>query len=285
MAFTAQEVVDAASGQVDAEASQRYLPEQDWLPAINATYRRAVTACNFALANNKGSEEQTAELKVDLLFRTNGVGAIDIGGARNAEVPAQGNTIKPWSVLAVYAEPERFALVPQVPVQPLPEPPNSSLTYYYAGGSSRPASSKFPVQRITAEQLAVVANNIMLPGNERLALDGNNNPGKMRSYAYAIAGDQHSINDSNPGDMPGLTLLMRPIALSRVKWFWVSYLRAPETLTAMTGPNTGTVHLPLSMLQTFAEWTLQYLSVKQGDGTTLYGVADRDAAQLFQFSV
>jgi len=33
------------------------------------------------------------------------------------------------------------------------------------------------------------------------------------------------------------------------------------------------------------EWTLQYLSVKQGDGTTLYGVADRDAAQLFQFSV
>lgn len=285
MAFTAQEVVNAASQQVDAEASQRYLPDQDWLPAINAAYRRAMAACTFALANRKGSEEQLSELKVDLLFRTNGVGAIDIGGARSALNPAQVNGFKPWSVLAVYAEPERYSLLPQAPLPAWPIPPNGSLTYYWDGGSSRPAASRFPVHRHTAEELAVLATNIAMSGNEVLALSSSGQPGKMRSYAYAIAGDQHSINESIPGEAPGMSLLLRPVALSRNAWFWVSYLKAPGALTTMTGTNTGTILFPPSFLQPITEWTLQYLSIKQGDGTNLYGATEKDAAQLFQFSV
>lgn len=284
MAFTAQDVVTAAQQQVDAEASQRYLPDQDWLPAINAAYRRAIAACNFALANRKGSEEQLSELKVDLLFRTNGVGAIDIAKSRLATNALTVNGFKPWSIIAVYAEPQRYSLLPQVPLVAWPIPPNGSLSYYWTGDSSRPSLSNYPVQRVTAEELSVLANNQYMSGNETLALDRTGAPGKMRSYAYAIAGDQHSINDNVPGDTNDLTLLLRPIALSRNTWFWVTYLRAPEPLTTLTGLNTGTIHFPPSMLQMIVEWTLQYLSVPQGDGTSLYGTADKDAAQLFQLS-
>lgn len=277
--------MNAASAQVDAEASQRYLPDQDWLPAINAAYRRSIAACNFALANRKGSEEQLSELKMDLLFRTNGVGAIDMGKSRLATNPTTTLGIKTWSILAVYAEPQRYALLPQAPLTAWPIPPNGSLSYYWDGGSSRPSLSDFPVRRVTAEELSVLAKNIYMEGNETLALDSNNNPGKMRSYAYAIAGDQHSINDATPGDTNDMVLLMRPMALVRNAWFWVSFLRAPDPLTAMTGTNTGTIHFPPSFLQTMAEWTLQYLVTKQGDGTTVYATSDKDAAQLFQFNV
>lgn len=284
MAFTAEELVIASAGQVDAEASQRYLPEQDWLPAINAAYRRALAACNFALANRKGSEEQLSELKHDLLFRTNGVGAIDLGASRLATSPPTPFPYKVWSVLAVYAEPQRVALLPQSPLSPWPSPPNGSLSYYWTGDSSRPALSNFPVHRHTVEELAVLANNRFLSGNEILALDSQGNPGKMRSYAYAIAGDEHSINDSLPGDTPGTTILLRPLALSRNAWFWVSFLRDPGALSAMTGTNTGTILFPRSFMQPMAAWTLQYLSIKQGDGTTLYGTQEKDAAELFQLS-
>lgn len=284
MPITAQQVYDNAKAFVDAEGGQQYLPDQDWLPAINAAYQRAITACNWRLANNKGAEEQLAELQIDLLFRTNGIGVIDIDLARSATNPATVNSLKCWSIIAAYAEPQVAALSPGFPVPAFPAPANGSLTYYWDGASSRPQGSKFPVQRMTKEQLAVANTNRYMAGSEALALDSAGNPSKMRSYAYYIAGDQQSINDNTPGDSPSISLLVKPFALSVNKWFWVSYLRNPNTLTAFTGTNTGTLSLPVSMLRTIADWTLQYLSIKQGDQTTLNSSAREDASTLFQMS-
>ena len=284
MPITAQQVYDSAKAFVDAEGGQFYLPDQDWLPAINAAYQRAITACNWRLANNKGAEEQLAELQVDLLFRTNGLGVIDINLARLATSPATVNPFKCWSVIAAYAEPQRASLLPSVAVPAYPAPANASLSYYWDGGSSRPQGSKFPVQRMTKEQLAVANTNRYMAGSEALALDSAGAPSKMRSYGYYIAGDQQSINDSTSGDSPNISLLMKPFALSVNAWFWVSYLRTPNTLTAFTGTNTGTLSLPESMLRTIADWTLQYLSIKQGDQTTLNSTAREDASTLFQMS-
>lgn len=137
---------------------------------------------------------------------------------------------------------------------------------------------------MTAEELAVAATNRYMAGNEVLALDRAGNPSKMRSYAYAIAGEQQSINDSAPGDQPSISIILKPFALAVNQWFWVSYLRNPNVLTAFTGTNTGTLSLPISMLRTIADWTLQYLSIPQGDGTTLNSTAQQDAAQLFQMN-
>lgn len=286
MAFTAQDVKDNAQSLIDAEGSQRYLDDQDWLPAINMAYQRAMTACNWSLANRKGSEEQLAELKIDLLFRTNGIGVVDIGHSKSATNPAQENPFQPWSILAVYAEPERKPLSVTVPVAPYPAPANGSLSYYWDGGGTRPAGSAYPVQRMTAEQLAVANTNQYMSGNEVLALKSDGTPGYMRSYAYAIAGDQQSINDNIPGQTPSLSIILKPFALSVNEWFWITYLREPNTLTAMTGTNTGTILFPKSFLRTMADWTLYYLSIKAGDGGpgNLNTTAQQDAMTLFQFS-
>jgi len=284
MPITAQQVYDSAKAMVDAEGSQRYLLDQDWLPAINAAYQRAITACNWRLANNKGAEEQLSELQVDLMFRTNGIGAIDIDYARSATSPTTLNTLKCWSVIAVYAEPQVASLVPSVPVPAYPQPANNSLSYYWDGSLARPQGSKFPVQRMTKEQLGVANPNRYMAGSEALALTSTGVPSKMRTYAYYIAGNQQSINDSLPGDSPSISLLLKPFALSVNAWFWISYLRNPNELTAFTGTNTGTLSLPVSMLRTIADWTLQYLSIKQGDQTTLNSTAREDASTLFQMS-
>lgn len=281
MPITAQQVYDSARPMVDDEGSQRYLPDQDWLPAINAAYQRAITACNYMLANRKGAEEQLAELKVDLLFRTNGIGVIDINRSLQATAPNIENGLKCWSVLAVYAEPQLASLLPSVPVPVFPQPANGSLSYYWDGRSSRPQGSKFPVERRTVEQLAVSATNRYMAGNEVLALDKSGNPSKMRSYAYYIAGNQQSINDNLPGDSPSISLILKPWALSVNKWFWVSYLRTPNTLTAFTGSNSGILSLPVSMLRTIADWTYQYLTIKQELATN----PKEDAAALFQMSM
>ncbi len=284
MPITAQQVYDAAAPFVDAQGGQFYLPDQNWLPSINAAYQRALTAYRWQLANSSLSEEQLAELKEDLLFRTNGIGVIDINLSRLATNPATVNALKCWSVLAVYAEPERSVLYPGTPPSVLPAPANTSLSYYWDGGNTRPHGSRFPVKRMTAEELAVAATNRYMAGNEVLALDRAGNPSKMRSYAYAIAGEQQSINDSAPGDQPSISIILKPFALAVNQWFWVSYLRNPNVLTAFTGTNTGTLSLPISMLRTIADWTLQYLSIPQGDGTTLNSTAQQDAAQLFQMN-
>lgn len=283
MPITAQQVYDSARPMVDAEGSQRYLPDQDWLPSINAAYQRALTAYRWQLANKSLSEEALAELLVDLLFRTNGIGVIDLNLSRSATNPATVNSLKCWSVIAVYAEPQIAGLLPSVPPPAFPEPANGSLSYYWDGGSSRPRESKFPVQRMTREQLAVASTNRYMAGSEALALDSSGSPSKMRTYGYYIAGDQQSINDNLPGDQPSISLLMKPSALSVNKWFWVSYLRTPNALTAFTGTNTGTLSLPVSMLRIIADWTLEYLAMKQ-DGVPLKTTAQEDAAILFQMS-
>jgi len=280
MAFTAQDVKDTAQPSVDSEGGQYYLDQQDWLPAISSATQRAMTACRWSLANKSGSEEQLSELKVDLLFRTNGIGVIDIGHAKNATNPAQENPFQPWSILAVYAEPVRQPLLVTAPPTPLPVPANGSLSYYWDGGNTRPTSSDYPVQRVTAEQLAVLSTNQYMSGNEVLARKTDGTPGHMRSYAYAYAGDQQSINDNIPGQSPNLSIILKPFTLSVNEWFWIAYLKEPEAVTDMT----SVILFPKSFLRTLADWTLYYLSIKQGDGTTLNTTAQQDAATLFGMS-
>lgn len=283
MAFTAQDVKDATQSLLDAEAGQFYLDDPDWLPAINMAYQRSMTACRWALANTTGPEEQLAELKVDLLFRANGLGVVDIGNARDANNPVTVNSLKPWSILAVYAEPTRAPLLATAPPTPLPVPANGSLSYYWDGGNTRPIGSAYPVKRMTAEQLAVLATNQYMSGNETLALNSAGQPGHMRSYAYVIAGDQQSINDNTPGQSGALSIILRPLVLSVNAWFWISYLKEPNTLTSMTGTNTGTILFPKSFLRTIADWTLYYISVKQGQAGpgSANTTAQQDAMQLF----
>lgn len=256
--FTVQELDELIDAGLDATGSQRYLFDQDKKPAINSAISRAITAGGWALANRKGSEEMLWELKEDKIFQSNFFGGIAINDA----LPSLGHTV--WNVLAVYAEPEVSPPITVVSGQP-----NQTIVY----PNNVPLGSKFPVQRMTAEQVAVANTNIFMSGNETLAAT------PMRTYGYYYMGQRvtsQNIIQATQGE-----IFITPRSLASRKLFWVSYLRTPATITAIT----DNIDLPRSFMRTLASWALEYLSFKQGDGTTLNSVASKDAGMLFNFQV
>ena len=242
---------------IDDEGSQRYLQNQDKIPAFNSAISRALTAGNWALANRKGSEEALIELKEDRVFQSNFFGGI----ALNNAVPALGHTV--WSILAIYAEPITVPVVTTI----LGTPAQTVLV------GAVPTGSAFPVRRMTAEQIAVARTNMYMDGNEVLAA------GPMRTYAYYSMGtrsDNQNIIQATQGE-----LFITPASLASRKQFWVSYLRTPQTITS----PADVIDFPQSMKRTLADWACQYISTKQGEAGagSLYSIAEKDAAQLFSY--
>lgn len=253
--ITVPELDSYVDANVDAQGSQRYLFEQDKIPNYNSAISRALAACNWALANRKGSEEALIELKEDRVFQSNFFGGI----ALNNAVPALGHTV--WSILAIYAEPITVPVVTTI----LGTPAQTVLV------GAVPTGSAFPVRRMTAEQIAVARTNMYMDGNEVLAA------GPMRTYAYYSMGtrsDNQNIIQSTQGE-----LFITPASLASRKQFWVSYLRTPQTITSVN----DVIDLPQSMKRTLASWAVQYMTTKQGDGTTMFSVAEKDAQELFNF--
>lgn len=257
--FTVQELLtETVYPGLDAEGSQRYLFDQDYKPAINSAISRAITAGGWAMANRKGSEEALWELKEDRVFQSNFFGGIAINDA----IPSLGHTV--WNILAVYAEP-----ITQPAINVVVGQPNQTIVF----SSTVPLESKFPVQRMTAEQIAVANTNIFMSGNETLA----NTP--MRSYGYYYMGqrvDSQGIIQATQGE-----IFITPRTLASRKPFWVSYLRTP----ALIDNINDSIDFPRSFLRTIGSWALEYLSWKQGDGTSLNSVATKDAGMLFNFQV
>jgi hypothetical protein len=66
----------------------------------------------------------------------------------------------------------------------------------------------------------------------------------------------------------------------------ISYLSQPTELDANNyNLPTTFIEFPQSMKRTLANWALQYISWKQGDGTNLQMNAMKDAQELFQLTV
>lgn len=258
--ITVPELDSYVDAGLDATGSQRYLFDQDKIPAYNSAISRAITAGNWALANKKGSEEALHELKEDRIFQSNTWGGISI----NSVVPTLGHTV--WTVLAIYAEPTGIPTIAPVNL-------SGAKTYLI---NSVPVGFGKPVQRMTAEQGAIARDNMYMSGNEVLALDSSGNPGPMRTYGYYYMG--HRASDTVETAQGG-TYFITPYSLSSRKPFWVSYLRTPTTISTVN----DTIDLPQSMKRTLASWALEYITWKQGDGTTLHSVVEKDAAQLFNF--
>lgn len=261
--FTAQELTDSAQPMIDAEGSQRYLDVPDWLPNINSTIQRSLAACNWQLANRKGSEEQLSELQETRIFQTNRLGGLALEGIVTQTGAAYTTPI--WSIIGLYAEPSTY--LPNA--LPFGNPANTiirtDLTYMPGGSNER------PVQRMTMEQVAIARDNMFMSGTEVLA------SGPMRTYGYYFAGKRTDGNIITGGR----ELFVTPLSRTQRVLIAMSYLRTPQAITAMT----DNIDFPRSMMRTMADWLLQYMGIKEGDGTTLYSTSEKDAAQLFSFTV
>jgi hypothetical protein len=148
--------------RLDDQGSQRYLPDQDILPAINSGISRTQGAFGWALANRKGSEEAMREFTRIAVFQTSSFGAINIGDA------ALGHTMA--NVLAVYPQPlteQTQTITPNTASLV-----RSDLTF---------AGPTTPCQRVTHEMVPMIRNNSSMRGNEVLAANDS-----RRSWAYYL---------------------------------------------------------------------------------------------------
>jgi hypothetical protein len=128
---------------------------------------------------------------------------------------------------------------------------------------------------VTLEEVPVLRNNAFLSGNEVLA-----SAPKRRTFAYYIVGNASSNNyNSGIGEIRVL-----PKSVTSKSLVAISYLSQPTELDANNYLN-ATIEFPQSMKRTLANWALQYISWKQGDGTNLQMNAMKDAQELFQLTV
>jgi hypothetical protein len=251
--ITGTEIWEIMKARLDAEGSDRYLPDQDIIPAINTSIRRAATAIGWALANRKGSEEQLSELTFVRVFQTNSQGGVSLND------PSLGHGV--WNVLGVYARPE---VVGTPSINPIPQNQSQYRADLAWSGSGD------PVERVTLEEVPKIRTNIFRNGNEILA----NNPNRV-TFSYYIPGNASSTNySSGPRE-----LRILPQSVTATSIVAIAYLKEPSEITSLT----DSVEFPSSMKDTLASWALQNLAYKQGDGTTLNILASQDAAQLFGF--
>jgi hypothetical protein len=268
--ITYTELKEVMAANLDAEGSDRYLDVQDYVPAINSAISRAMTAVGWAMANRKGSEEALRDLTYVRIFQTNSEGGVAISSP--AILTLLGHSI--WNVLGVYAQPD--TVPPNA--SPTAQPDNVSLyrpDVAWSGSGS-------PVERVTLEEVPVLRNNAFLSGNEVLA-----SAPKRRTFAYYIVGNASSSNYDTGMSFSGIgEIRVLPKSVTSKSLVAISYLSQPTELDANNyNLPTTFIEFPQSMKRTLANWALQYISWKQGDGTNLQMNAMKDAQELFQLTV
>lgn len=262
--ITYAELEAVMRANLDAEGSDRYLPEQDYVPAINSAVSRAMTAIGWSLANRDGSEEALRDLTYVRVFQTNSAGGVAISDP--ALLASLGHGI--WNVLGVYARPDT------IPASPSLIPVADDVSLYRDDVAWDGSGS--PVERVTLEEVPVLKGNMFMSGNEVLA----DNP-KRVTFAYYITGNASSSGyNSGTGELRVL-----PKSATQKSLIAISYLTTPTELTPTNYNQPGVaIEFPQSMKRTLASWALQYISWKQGDQTNLQMNAQKDAQELFSLT-
>ena len=244
------ELRDAMTPLLEAEGTQRFTDDIDFLPAINSALRNANAYVGAIFAENKGGEEMFRDITYTRVFQTNSLGGVILSEAQLGH--------KVWSINAVYAEP-RFLPAAAAPV---PWPPAGS---FLRNDVSMAAPGRFHVKRITLEQVAQTEDNPFMDGSERLAATPN------RSYAYYWVGNRTSTAFT-PGDVE---LVLVPSSITATKLIAISYLRGVDPITALT----QSIPYPSSMFQILRNLALNELSIKMGS-QPLYNISQQSFREL-----
>lgn len=148
--------------RLDDQGSQRYLPEQDIMPAINSGVSRMQSAAGWSLANRKGSEEMLREFCNIAVFQTSATGNIIV------DDPALPQPVA--NIVAVFPLPTTEQAQTIIPATD--STLRADLTF---------AGATVPCQRVTWEMAPVIRDNASMRGNEVLAAIPD-----RRTWAYCL---------------------------------------------------------------------------------------------------
>lgn len=245
MPITVQSIVNGCNAQLDAEGSEYYTFDQDFKPAINAAQDWLVGVINAALGEKKFSEEIFQDITYARIFQTSTFSRVRID-------PSQlGHDV--WSILAV--EPN-CVTSPAFAVQVLPAPQDS----IYRSDLTQ-TDSPFYASRLAAEEWATNSGNPFsnshdLEANEVARYFGYLNYTNYVSSGYTLTAPQQEIE-------------IRPHLVSAP--VCIRYAKVPSVITLIT----DSVEFPAFCTDYIVSATLAYVSVKQGDATTLNQLSDK----------
>jgi len=243
-------VIDRMAAVLDAEGSGRYQFDRDFKPAINYSIEYYTAVFNSAFGENKLSEENLRELTRTRVWQTSKYSRIHFNTTDTVE--------EIWSILIVAPEP---LLDPVTTPLPNPTPENSlyvpDVTF---------VRSQYAASRQTFEEWNSNESNIFMPGNTALQ-------GDFKTYAYK------NFTHLKPGELPTdiiEEIEIRPYLDNQL--VGVTYLVYPKQIVA----DTDTILFPKTMQDLIIAKALNFVSWKQGDGTNLYSIQEREIATLVQ---
>lgn len=248
-----QDVVDKALSRLDAEGSDRYLFDQDFKPAINQTIDWLTAVFNKAFETTKLSAENLRDLNKVRVWQANGFSRIYMDPA------TLGHDV--WSIIGVFPKPT---------VEPVTAPPAlANNTESVLSPTLSYITSKFSAKNLPLEKWNENADNIFEAGNETVT-------NQYLTYAYLSALDYTSVG----GNYDQVNQLeIRPGVPA--EYVAIAYVKRPTQITVI-GDN---LEYPVSLTDMVVDKTLNFISEKQGDGTNLYSVTERDVTRLVQIMI
>lgn len=240
-------VVNSMRARIDAEGSERYLFEQDYMPAINSAKDTIVTALNQAFAQNKLTPESLRELTKVKVWQVSKYSRISYDAAE-VGYPL-------WTIFGVYPD-------PVVNKKNMSVGNNDKSVSTYLKDVSY-ISSNQSAKRLTLEEWNEDAKNIFIAGNIMLS-------GELSESAYLDFADYSS--DSYTGNK-GAEIEVRPSIANRL--CAIAFLKYPKNIAALT----DYLEFPQSLTELFADTALQMISVKENEAN-LYQISEAFISRL-----
>jgi hypothetical protein len=244
-----QELRNQLAFALDAEGSDHYLDDLDYIPAINASVKWLTNVINAALGRDKLGEEFFRDLTYSGVFRTDDCSRVSLNTFPN-EV---------WSILSVYVEPTTREIAGQTP----PTITDDTISYYLNHLLHKGAFKS--CKRLTIEEWAKARSNPLENG-----YNGDQICDELKQFAYL---NPINYENTNEGANAKELEVGPEIINDNVTIFWV---KKPSTVQAITDE----IEFPDSVFQLLFNKALNYISYKQGDQTTIHSVTERDIALL-----
>lgn len=254
--FPFSEVLPDIDSRLDAEGSDHYGLVEDKLTAGTMAALFIVNRANRVEGVNKFAEEALRDLTLTRVWEPSSTyGRLQFNEA------ALGHEM--LSIVAVMPDPEWPAgqtVVGTVFANGYTSRLRTDLSFFRSKGNAK---------RYSREQRDRVAKNKFMKGNE--VLKGNS---ELVTYGYINASDYDSTQPYTTATPEIEVFPIPPLQTtpSSGRYVAVEYVRVPAKLTQVG----SIVELPDSLKDLFISKTLSYIAVKQGDGTNLVSLAEKD---------
>lgn len=226
---------------LDAEGADHYRDDIDLIPAINSAVDWIVATVNSELGNVKFSGEAFVDLVKTYVYTASSFSRIKVGDC--------------WSILGIMPKPTVHPSnsVPTPGLQPHASAVMTGVSYI---------SSYYNAARMTFEEWERNRKNPFFAGNEIQTCP------ELITYGYLSHADYSSTNYATAKEVE-----VRPSIAGQL--VGVRVVKNPTPITS----GADFVEFPNSMEGLIIQKSLQYIAFKQGDGTNIYTVSERDLQQ------